>query len=368
MLLKLFFRIYLLIITDGIKILLFKILNRIKSVLIINMYNKELIQKDWNAIKGIYDGKKIFVLGNGPSLNKTPLYLLKNNHIMCFNHYKFLLERVNWVPEFYCCSDNLVVADVLQEIDFLKKKSKYLFLPAFHLRGEKFIIESNQSKNIHWTIPKMGKGFSENLPFNYPGSSVIIDGLQIIKHLGFTDVYLLGVDMNYVIHDTAKDMGIDSTSIVSINDDDPNHFDPRYFGVGKKYHQPEKYIIENTISDFEYIQKEIVGDDFRIINIGYDSKLNCFEKKEFCDIINLTPEEEEKIFEEIISNKTSYNSIIEFENNVPYLDDQEDIVMLNNSFITDLETGLIIYKKYIFTHLFFGPYRKKFFVYKRNEI
>ena len=38
--------------------------------------------KKFLEIKGKYKGKRIFILGNGPSLNKMPLYLLKNEYTM----------------------------------------------------------------------------------------------------------------------------------------------------------------------------------------------------------------------------------------------------------------------------------------------
>ena len=55
-------------------------------------------------------------------------------------------------------------------------------------------------------------------------------------YLGFKEIYLLGVDMNYLNQKSVTKE--DKRDWIAKDDDDPNHFDPRYFGKGKKYHRP----------------------------------------------------------------------------------------------------------------------------------
>ena len=61
----------------------------------------------FHLLKGKYSGKRIFILGNGPSINKQPLYLLKNEYKMCFNRFHLLAERVGWYPELFAITDDL---------------------------------------------------------------------------------------------------------------------------------------------------------------------------------------------------------------------------------------------------------------------
>ena len=363
---KLIKRLFHLFIDDGIFIIIKKLINRIKSTFIISNYDKKEILHQWVSMKNKFDGEEVFVLGNGPSLNKTPLYLLENKKIMCFNHYKYLLEKTCWFPNFFCCSDNLVVSDIMKDLSFHQKISDMIFLPAFHLRGDDYINREINKNKIYWTFPKNGRGFSKNLPYIYPGSSVVMDGLQILKYLGFKKIYLIGVDMNYVIHKSSINMGLDSTSIQSTKDDDPNHFDPRYFGKGKKYHQPEKHIIENVINDFGYINNLLFGNDFEVINIGFNSKLECFKKKSFYDIINYSPEEKYSLFEMLIKSKTKYKTIESFKDNARYIENKKEIKNVNSSFIVKEDLGLEIYSEFIFSHLFLGPFENQFFIYKRE--
>ena len=76
--------------------------------------------------------------------------------------------------------------------------------------------------------------------------------------------------MNYRIHKSAKLINSKGIDIQSQNNDDPNHFDPRYFGKGKKYHQPKKYVIENTIKDLSYIADKTSNQETSCTTVDLD--------------------------------------------------------------------------------------------------
>lgn len=351
---------------EGVKSVYNKTKCRFKAyVLSINIDTKIENQR-WLGLKDIYKGKRVFLIGNGPSLNKTPLYLLKNEYKMCFNRFYIMLERLNWEPDLFMTSDNLVLTDLINDFDKIVPRTLYSFFPGIHFRGENYIDKYSKYKNIFWTIQLMGKGFSNKLPKIYPGGSVIYEGLQVLKYLGFSEVYLIGVDMSYSVHKTAKKINKKGIDIESEYNDDPNHFDPRYFGVGRKYHQPEKYVIDNAINDLEYIAKNVHGSDYKITNIGFDSKLSVFPKKAFYDIIKFTDEDNAKIFSELIY-KVSYGIY----NDVKELDEFKEIEYFDNnnlleeSFRCTMQNATSIISIYIYTHIPIGPYKDMYYFIKR---
>src|SRR4029077_1746541 len=69
----------------------------------------------------------------------------------------------------------------------------------------------------------------------YCGQSVTIINLQLAYWMGFRRVVLIGMDFSYSIPDDAERAGI----IITSRSDDPNHFDPRYFGAGKTWKDPQ---------------------------------------------------------------------------------------------------------------------------------
>jgi len=321
----------------------------------------------WNEIKGLYKGQEVFLIGNGPSLNKTPLYLLKDKHKMCFNRFSIMLERLNWYPDFFLTADDLVLTDMLDELDAIVPTTKFSFFPGIHFRGHNYMDATSKYDNAYRTIQKVKRGFSEQLPLIYPGGTVIYEGFQILKHLGFKTVYMVGVDMNYQIHKTAKAVIKGTSDIVSQQDDDPNHFDPRYFGKNRKYHQPESYVIEGILTSMKYLLDEVVTDDFRIINAGYDSALTGFDQQSIDKVVGLTEDEKSELFNDLLRDvfhRTGHDFLdIQDFDIIQNIDDQKGV---SKHFACNLKLALTIIPTCIFSHIPVGPFENNYFFVQRK--
>ena len=150
----------------GMKDLLYAIFYRSIAVLKMSILSPKFnIQnkKKWKDVRNKYKGKRVFLIGNGPSLNKTELYLLKNEYTICFNHFDLFFDRINWFPYFYSITDNLVLEDKLNELNKIVEKSKYSFFPGVHFKGTNF-TKKIKNENILWINQILGTGFSNNLP------------------------------------------------------------------------------------------------------------------------------------------------------------------------------------------------------------
>ena len=333
---------------------------------------KSLVGKNdnnnWLNLSNRYDGERVFLIGNGPSLNKTPLYYLKNEYTMCFNRFYIINERINWTPSFFLTVDDLVLSDIINDLDSIVPETIYSFFPDVHFRGEKFIDKIPQHDKIYWLRQKFGQGFSTKLPYIYPGGSVIYEGLQILHYLGFKKIYLVGVDMNYRIHDNVKYINDKDIEIISQDDDDPNHFDPRYFGKNRKYHQPEEFVIHNIIKNINFASKKLKELDVEILNVGYDSHLECFQKREFENILNISDCMKEQLFNECLtSNMAGINSYKKFEQKYSKIEKYSDWDK-ENSFYSNLEIGIKIINDVIFTHIPIGPFRNNYYFVKRKKV
>jgi hypothetical protein len=354
---------------EGLKEALYKIARRLNTARKIAGLNVKLQKKRWRKLKGAYEGERIFVIGNGPSLNKTPLYLLENEYKMCFNRFSVMEERLPWTPDFFLTTDDLVLSDIAKEFDKIIPKTTYSFFPGIHFHGQVYANELDKYTNAFWTIPKLGLGFSDALPYIYPGHTVIYDSFQILKYMGFEEIYLLGVDFNYSIHNSVKILKKNTVDIISTKDDDPNHFDPRYFGKGRKYHQPEEFVINNMIKDMEYLANNIITEDFRIINAGFDSKLNSFPRVDFKSVINPSTIEMERIFSNLRESVCNKNGLSKSDiENIPFLNEGDKYQNVDDSsFITSINIGLSLIQSKIFTHIPLGPYDGKYYFIKRTS-
>ena len=68
-------------------------------------------QERWAELEDKFLGERAFLIGNGPSLNKLPLHLLRDEYTLCFNRFYIMMERLAWRPDFYMTVDDLVLWD-----------------------------------------------------------------------------------------------------------------------------------------------------------------------------------------------------------------------------------------------------------------
>jgi len=238
----------------------------------------------------MYKNERIFIFGNGPSLNKMDLELFKNEYTFCTNKFCLIYDKISWRPTFYHFNDPIIIDD-LHEISNgdLGKLKSCVFVDS------KFLLKFNYKCNYIITtdiLPQYAiknEKFQENIEKGIHGAgSVIGNTIQIASYLGFTEIYLVGCDCNYTIPkdvlkwgDKIKNSDFSNKYLVS-QSSDPNHFMPDYFGKGKHWHDPNvKRMIEGHVQCLNGIKKL----NKTIINAGIDSKCEVYEKKDYNEIL-----------------------------------------------------------------------------------
>jgi hypothetical protein len=211
---------------------------------------------NWSQLANSHAGESCIVIGNGPSLNKIPLEFLNANTTLSSNRI-YLLE--GFKPDYYSCVNPLVLQQSIDDIMEMDA-TKFISNKFAHLvPGSLPLISAGQP--IFSTMPDL---------YIYEGHTVTFVLLQLAYFLGFVRVGLVGVDHRYSF------TGSPNQAVVSPGDD-PNHFDPEYFGKGFEWHNPDlkrshdAYIMARTV--FE-------ADDREIINLTPDSALDVFKRGE----------------------------------------------------------------------------------------
>ena len=114
--------------------------------------------------------------------------------------------------------------------------------------------------------------------------SVIGTAIQIAFFLGFREVYLIGCDLGYKVVDTVKQEGDDlfgngvKIHLTSTDDDDANHFDPRYFGKGRRWHDPN---VKRMISGHEQCRAGVAAGGGKIFNATIGGELEVYPRVAF---------------------------------------------------------------------------------------
>jgi hypothetical protein len=186
-----------------------------------------------NALRNREASKRIFIIGNGPSLLRTDVDRLRNDVTIASNAIFLLFAQTHFRPTYYTIEDYLVAEDRRNETASLKG-----FWKIFPEDLRRFIKPDERTIYINFVrnyegFPRFSPNFERRV---YWGGTVTFMNMQLAYYLGASKIYLIGIDHNYC-PPTSRDK-VQGTVITSAADD-PNHFDPRYFGVGYRWHDPK---------------------------------------------------------------------------------------------------------------------------------
>jgi hypothetical protein len=315
----------------------------------------------WENLKGKFNGKRIFILGNGPSLNYTPLYYLKGEYTMCFNRVNLMLDRLNWNPTFYVMTDDLLIKDMSEEVKKeIIPKVKYAFFPDIHPSNVNFKKRIGKYPNVYY-LNTDSPGFQTVLPKCGINKTVVNAGIQIAAFLGFSEIYLLGVDMTFGDQKVKKS---NSRNWTAGKDDDPNHFDPRYFGKGRSYHNPT---VHEMLEQFEKAKIFSNNIGIKIYNAGIGGKLEVFPRKSFENLFNLSTLNLENLFLDLSFPGCASNFEKDILEKFPIYKTEKELELDSEIFLVNSELFQIAFKKSVLTHIAFGPYKEYYLFKKRNS-
>lgn len=176
-------------------------------------------------LRQLFAGERCFLIGNGPSLNRTDLSLLRDEYTIGLNRIYLNRERMGFQTSFLCAVNPNVVEQFAVEIDqqdsikFLRYKCR----DVIHNRWNCFFMQSRGAHDFHPDL--RGMTWCE-------GSTVTYCGLQLAFYLGFEQVILVGVDHDFP--DSGK-----PHRLVTSEGCDLNHFHKDYFGQGVKWQYPD---------------------------------------------------------------------------------------------------------------------------------
>ena len=314
-------------------------------------------EKKWADLKDKYKGKRVFVLGNGPSLNETPLYLLKDEYKICFNHFYLMIPRLGWKPNFFMVVDDMVIKDMPEEFKKnLLPNMEYSFFPDVHPNNTDFRKYMPALDNVLWMHNDYA-GFRSDLPKCGINNTVVNASLQVMAHLGFSEIYVLGVDASYSFK-AHKSKNLTNRDIES-DGDDPNHFDPRYFGKGKKYHhQP----MDEMVRRIGLARVFLEGEGVKIINAGLGGKLDVLERKPLKEVLGYSDEKTISLFENLVKE---YIPNFKYDSSEVVQEVSNDLLK-KDYFIMSQNPGKKQITKLINTHFALGPYNNSYVFVKQK--
>lgn len=230
-----------------------------------------------NQLKNIGEGKRIFLVGNGPSLNDMNLDLLEGEYSLAMNRISLIYPKTKWRPTYYIftssnCHDPRWGHEWSQSI--LSASSEDKTLPIIWRRykneiekragtlPDKTIYLDSLSEN---SIGSPG-AFSTNAEERLDKSGTTMNiALQLAYYMKFSEVYLVGCDSNWHTATNTKTFG------------DPNHFDSSYHAyIGDGQHEFDRMNGTHLRAKPEFDKAGI-----KILNAGFNSAITAYDKIDY---------------------------------------------------------------------------------------
>lgn len=225
------------------------------------------------AIKNRETGRRAVIMCNGPSLLKTDFDLVRDSgaFVIGLNKINLLFDKTDLRPDAIVAVNRHVIE---QNADFFNSTEIPLFLSKVAIGRRKFVP---MRKNITYLYPFEGyqRPTSDVTQSVLIGATVTTVAMQLALHLGCREIALVGCDHNFATKGPAH-------QAVKAGDEDPNHFDPRYFAGGVTWQLPDLTESELFYSRTAELAHTVGG---RIVNATDGGKLEVFERQDLADFL-----------------------------------------------------------------------------------
>lgn len=237
----------------------------------------EMYVKNLSRFHNIHKGERCFIVGTGPSLRMEDVDMLKDEYTFAVNSCLTMYDKTEWRGTYYGIVDSHTVAIMG---DQLKRED----IPVFFYTdidatydGENGIAfpkddTANMMTDTFWKrlFPKAfpETDFSGDITkVVYTGKSVVYAMLQFAAYMGFTEIYLLGVDCNYA---------------------QPKMYSDNVTYIDHKTKWTQERLIKNgnqMLPQFEIAKRYADAHGFTIYNATRGGQLETFERVNMEDII-----------------------------------------------------------------------------------
>lgn len=241
---------------------------------IIDIYDADVVEPSFyhpelKRYKDICKGKRIFVIGNGPSLTIEDLNTLHQHREICIasNRFYRVYNQTDFRADYYTIYDQYVIEDSCEEIKSIP--GNLLIGDSYHVENPDFVMDGIQYCHdiVHPFFlpnpPKFSDDFTKGF---YRGGTVTYDNLQLAAYLGAAEIFLLGVDHSYSGETTAE----------------KNHFIKNYLSEEEKErYKSIQFETDSATRAYEAAEIYSRKHGFRIYNATRGGKLEVFERVDF---------------------------------------------------------------------------------------
>ena len=221
--------------------------------------------------KNIAHGGPCVVIGNGPSLRMEDLNELHRLGISTFacNRIYLAFEQTQWRPTYFFMSDERLIQSYSGEMNTFRE------IPCFFPKRYNTVVRHGIFYNeLMFRYEKEGRFSLDAAKGVYPGGSITTEMLQFAYYMGYSEIYLIGVDFNYQI-------STPNSSKTYTYQGENNYFIKGYLKPGEVAATPN---VAANLMAFQTARDAIEGQGRVVRNATRGGKLEVFERADLDEL------------------------------------------------------------------------------------
>ena len=229
------------------------------------------------SVKDIHKGERCFIVGNGPSLTPEDLEQLKNEITFASNRIYSIFPSTTWRPTYYAAFDGRVASaeGVAENINSIECEMKFVrrqgYYKAFKPIKKPVCFVKTYYSRKYLDNPQFSTNAAKGI---YTIGSVTYAMLQLAVHMGFNEIYLIGMDNRYAYSILRDGTVVENKNVTS------------HFAADTKQKKHPVATWEMDVG-FEYAEKFSKENGFRIYNVTRGGFLETFERKDLDSVLNI---------------------------------------------------------------------------------
>lgn len=195
---------------------------------------------EWSAdmarFRGLHAGERCFIIGNGPSLSGADLDLLKGEVTFSSNFAGRIFPQTSWRPFYHGVMDPGVLDRGMREVIEYEARELFVFCYPGNLEASKKVSSLDSVHMIRMThgapkgrLPKFSDDAGRLV---YGGYTITYSLIQLAVHMGFSEIYLVGMDHSYARQEVFHNRGFFGKKVIAENHVEADHFYSESGGPG----------------------------------------------------------------------------------------------------------------------------------------
>lgn len=231
------------------------------------------------SYKNKYKGKRCFLIGNGPSLSPNDLQRLMEEYTFGTNMVYKIFNQTDWRPSFHCVSDSIYATRLGEEL-YDKVKSPLFTIEKTYNKMEK---RPKNSTYVHCFPSDRYKVRGNVLAYCMVKATVLSLAAELAFHMGFKEIYLLGVDCTNP-HAAGGHFTEDYSS-KEVAEADLSRIKTRMKTENVSTDEIGEHIIDRSLEVYKKLKDYADKHGIKIYNATRGGNLEIFERVDFDEIV-----------------------------------------------------------------------------------